>query len=193
MQSKRGNVNHTADLRSIACMSRVVHTCFQGCVRRHGRGDEWLQLWLPSCRTFITSLAVEACDTVTSQQPRVTGGMGLCKGGMISPIPLPRSPGLGTGTRFGGSYFGGSGPTGVGSSVQRAKRQRWKKGKIGISQSPAQGQGSGPMGPFFGIICMWCSASAAHWPPAPRPPLVLQSNCISTKLWPNPTIFQRIS
>lgn len=27
---KRGNVNHTADLRSTACMSRVAHTCFQG-------------------------------------------------------------------------------------------------------------------------------------------------------------------
>lgn len=65
-ESKRGSVNHTADLRSIACVSRVAHTCFQGCVRRHGRGDEWLQLWLPSCRPSVTSLAVEACGTVTS-------------------------------------------------------------------------------------------------------------------------------
>lgn len=54
------SVNHTADLRNIACTSRVTHTCFQGCVCRHGRGDEWMQLWLHFCRPLITDLAVEA-------------------------------------------------------------------------------------------------------------------------------------
>lgn len=41
---------------NIACMSRVAHTCFQGCVCRHGRGDEWVQLWLHFCRPLVTGL-----------------------------------------------------------------------------------------------------------------------------------------
>lgn len=64
--------------RNIGCMSRVAHTCFQGCVRRHGRGDEWMHLWLHSCRPFITGVAVEACGSANHPrfEPMVTDSSG---------------------------------------------------------------------------------------------------------------------
>lgn len=127
-------------------------------------------------------------------QPQGDGRRGaLCsKGGMISP-PLPRSPGLGTGTRFGGSYCGGIWAHGTGllrATCKEIEGRGSKQKTIVISQSPAHGQGGGPMGPFFGII-LTCGVS--HPLHIGRPPsaLLWLSNQIAPRpSWgPNPTIF----
>lgn len=143
---------------AIACKSRVAHTCFQG--------------W-----SVGTAVATNGCSCGCppaghrhkpgggslwyGDQPHGGRRHGvLCsKGDMVSPRPLPRSPGLGTGTRFEGSHYGGIWAHGVGLHRATCKEiEGEQKRKIGISQSPAHGQGGGPMGPFFGII-LTCGVS----------------------------------
>lgn len=99
---------------------------------------------------------------------------------MISPtvFPCPRALDPVREPALVGVYCGGGWAAAYGS-VGRDRAEREKE--MGISQSPAHGRGGRPMGPFFGIICMWCSAPAAQWARAQRRPLVLQSNSISTQ------------
>lgn len=81
------NVNHTADLRNIGCTARVTHTCFQGCVCRHGRGDEWMQVWLQCCRPLSTGPGGGS-----PAEGWAAGGWGSCEGGMISPTTFSPEP-----------------------------------------------------------------------------------------------------
>lgn len=93
-------------------------------------------------------------------------GVLFSKGDMISPPSLPRSPGLGTGTRLEGApLWRHLGPRGWAPpcNVQRDRRGAEKKNRH-FAKSCAWTGWWADGAVLWNHFDMWCIASAAHWP-----------------------------